>query len=42
MKNARLFLGTIHSQNCKFVWDTIRKFAYDIPKRYFSTFKLLS
>jgi len=27
---------------CKIVWDTVSKFAYDIPKRYFNTFKSLS
>jgi len=37
-KDARLFLITIHLQSCKIVWDIIRKLAYDIPKRNFSTF----
>ena len=37
-KGARLFLGTIHLQSCKIVWDSIRKLAYDIPKINFSTF----
>ena len=36
-KGARLFLGTIHLQSCKIVWDGVRKLAYDIPKRNFST-----
>ena len=35
---ARSFLGTIHLQTCKFVQDSVRKLAYDIPKRNFSTF----
>jgi len=30
-----LFLGTIHLQSCKIVWDSVRKLAYDIPKRNF-------
>jgi len=34
--------GTIHLQSCKIVWDSVRKLAYDIPKRNFSTFKSLS
>ena len=37
-KGARFFLGTIHLQNCKIVLDCVRKLAYDIPKRNFSTF----
>jgi len=37
-KGVRLFLGTIHLQSCKIVWDSIRKLAYDIPKINFSTF----
>jgi len=36
-KDARLFLGTIHLQSCKIVWDSVRKLAYDIPKRNFNT-----
>jgi len=32
------FLGTIHLQNRKIVWDSVRKLAYDIPKIGFSTF----
>ena len=32
-KGARLFLGTIHLQSCKIVWDSVRKLAYDIPKK---------
>jgi len=41
-KGARLFLGTIHLQSCKIVWESVRKLAYDIPKKIFSTFKSLS
>jgi len=37
-KNARFFLGTIHLQSSKIVRDSVRKLAYDIPKRNFSTF----
>ena len=32
------FKGTIHLQSCKIVWGSVRKLAYDIPKRNFSTF----
>ena len=41
-KGARFFLGTIHLQSCKIVWDSVRKLAYNIPKRNFSIFKSLS
>jgi len=34
----KVFLGTIYLQSCKIVWDSVRKLAYDIPKRNFSTF----
>jgi len=37
-KGARFFLGTIHLQTCKIVLDSVRKLAYDIPKKFFSTF----
>jgi len=37
-KRARLFLGTIHLQNCKIARDSVRKLAYDMPIRSFSTF----
>ena len=37
-KGARFFLGTIHLQTCKIVLDSVRKLAYNIPKRNFSTF----
>jgi len=30
-EGARLFFGTIHMQNRKIVWDSVRKLAYDIP-----------
>ena len=36
-EGARLFLGTIHLQSGKIVWECVRKLAYDIPKRNFST-----
>jgi len=39
-KNARLFLGTILLQNRKIVWDSVRKLAYNIPKRNISTLLL--
>jgi len=42
-KNARLFSGTIHLQNRKIVWDSVRTLAYDIPRRNLSTlYKSLS
>jgi len=31
---------SIHLQSCKIVWDSVRKSAYDIHKRNFSTFKV--
>ena len=37
-KGARLSLGTIHLQSCKIVRDSVRKLAYDISERNFSTF----
>jgi len=36
MKNAELYLGMIQLQNCKIIWDSVRKLAYDIPKRNLS------
>jgi len=36
-KNARLFSGTVHLQNRKIVWDSVRKLAYNIPRRTLST-----
>jgi len=39
-KDVRLFLGTIHLQTCKIFLDSVRKLAYDIPKRNFSTFQV--
>jgi len=33
-----VFIGMIHVQNRKIVWDSVRKLAYDIPKTNFSTF----
>jgi len=35
--NSQGFLGTIHLQDRKIVWDSVRKSAYDIPKRIHST-----
>ena len=35
--NGKLFIGKIHVQNRNIVGD-VRKSAYDIPERYFSTF----
>jgi len=37
-KGRKAFLGVIHLQSCKIVWDSVRKLAYNIPKRNFSTF----
>jgi len=37
-KGTRFFLGTIHLQTCKIVLDSVRKLAYDIPKRNLGTF----
>ena len=38
MSDAMLFFGTIHLQSCKIDRDNVRKLAYDIPERKFSTF----
>jgi len=38
--NGRLFIGTIHVQNRNIVGDSVRKLAYDIPQRNFSTFQV--
>ena len=38
--NGKLFIGTIHVQNRNIVGDSVRKLAYDIPERNFSTFKV--
>ena len=35
-------LGTIHLQSCKIVRDSVRKLAYDIPKKNLALFKSLS
>jgi len=32
-EDARFFLHTVHLQNHKIVWDSVRKVACDIPKR---------
>ena len=36
--NGKLFIGKIRVQNRNIVGDTVRKLAYDIPERNFSTF----
>jgi len=36
--NGKLFLFKIYVQNRKIVGDSVRKLAYDIPERNFSTF----
>jgi len=41
-KGARFLLGTIHLQTCKIVLDSVRKLAYDIPKKNLALFKSLS
>jgi len=44
-KGARLFLGTIHLQSCKIVWDSVRKLAYEFTiflKEILALFKSLS
>jgi len=38
--NEQLFIGKIHVQNRDIVGDSVRKLAYDIPERYFSTFQV--
>jgi len=38
--NEKLFIGKIHVQNRDIVGDSVRKLAYDIPERYFSTFQV--
>jgi len=34
-EESKVFLGTIHLQNCKTVLELIRKLAYDIPQKFF-------
>ena len=36
--NGKLFIGKIQVQNRNIVGDSVRKLAYDIPGRNFSTF----
>ena len=36
--NGKLFIGKIYVQNHNIVGDGVRKLAYDIPERNFSTF----
>ena len=35
--NGNLFIGKIHVENRNIVRDSVRKLAYDIPERNFST-----
>ena len=36
--NEKLFIGKVHVQNRNIVGDSVRKLAYDIPEKNFSTF----
>ena len=36
--HGKHFVGKIHVKNCNIVGDSVRKLAYDIPERNFSTF----
>ena len=36
--NGKLLMGKIHVQNLNIVGDSVRKLAYNIPARNFSTF----
>ena len=36
LQSAQDFLGAIHTQNRKIVWDSVHKLDYDIPKRNLS------
>ena len=36
--NGKLFVGKTHVQNRNIVGDSVRKLAYDIPEKNFSTF----
>ena len=36
--NGKLFIGKIRVQNRNIVGDSVRRLAYDIPERNFSTF----
>jgi len=38
--NGKLFMGKIHVQNRNIVGDSVRKLAYDVPERNFSTFEI--
>jgi len=41
-EERKAFIGyTIHLQSCKIVRESVRKLAYDIPERNFSTFKVI-
>jgi len=36
--NEKLFIGKVHVQNHAIVGNSVRKLAYDIPEKNFSTF----
>ena len=36
-KTLSFFLGTIHLQYRKIVWDSVHKLSYDIPEKNLST-----
>jgi len=38
--NGKLFMGKIHVQNCSILGGSVRKLAYDVPERNFSTFSV--
>jgi len=38
--NEKLFIGKIYVQNRNIVGDSVRKLAYDIPEKNFSTFQV--
>jgi len=38
--NGKVFMGKIHVQNRNIVGDSVRKLAYDVPERNFSTFEI--
>ena len=40
--NRKLFTGKVHAPNRNIVGDSVRKSAYNIPERNFSTFNSLS
>ena len=38
--NGKLIMGKIHVQNRNIVGDSVRKLAFDVPERNFSTFEI--